>query len=185
MNDLQSTLAALAAVEGGETNSNAVLVGGDPDFKVGKYGIRRRRWKELSDAFGYSGADWRDETAQDRIAAEVLTRAYRELGDWERAAVAFRFGMPIARAVETPEPVEFDNWGHPEISKYVRQLRRSEPYDGPMVGRGGTRPTPRTQPRRRRAEDVVRNQLYAMRNAQRAGASDANEGGDDELAVDG
>ena len=172
MKDRDETLKALALVESVNRTSRSVLVGGTSDFKVGKYGILKSRWPELAASLGYAGASYRDEWAQDRIAGQVLERAYGQLGNWELTAIAFRFGMPLARQLlerNMVEPLDIEAAGYPEASQYLRHLRRGVPLEAPVVGRPRGEAAPPAAPRRAKSEDVVRRQLIAMRNANRRG----------------
>jgi hypothetical protein len=180
MSDLESTAKAIRKVESDENyeyQQNA-KVGSTYDRKVGAYGILQSRWEQLADAAGYSGAAWQSREVQDAIARQKLQRDYEELGDWTLAAVAFRYGTPVARKLKQQgvnDAAGVSHAGHKQIGTYLRALRKSSPQtDLSVVGRATGAPKA-APPARKQAERVVRNHLVAIRDQQRGrSVSDAN-----------
>jgi len=180
MNDLESTAAAIRTVESDNDyrRQQDARVGSGHDRKVGAYGILQSRFDALAEAAGYAGAAWESREVQDAIARQKLERDYEELGDWTLAAVAFRYGTPVARKLKQQgvnDAAGVSHAGHKQIGTYLRALRKSSPQtDLSVVGRATGAPQT-APPARKQAERVVRNHLVAMRDQQRGrSVSDAN-----------
>lgn len=191
MDNIEDTAKAIGMVESGGNYhyQTGARVDGTIQRKVGAYGIIESKIGLLAEAIGIPGADWRDPAVQDKIINEHLTRSYRELDSWDLAAVAFRYGMPLARHFKQHqllEPGDMENAGYKQAGLYVRQVRRGKPNrDMPVEGKltspdiavpqdqtmGDQIPTPN----RRRSEDIVRNTLTTMRNAQRQVVRNSNQ----------
>jgi len=173
---------ALEAIRTVESNQNyayqqKVRVGGEIATKVGAYGIIDKRWEQLTQAGGYAGADWRDPTAQDTIARQKLQRDYDELGSWEMAVIAFRFGSRAARQLQKAgyiEPKAIEDAGYKNIGQYFRDIQTKTVNERRRVdGQLEAAPeveTRGTTPKRKRSDDIVRNHLRAMLNAQNRAA---------------
>ena len=169
---------AMSAVRRLESNGNyraqqRVNINGLLDYKVGAYGIVQSKWAGLAASLGYMNAGWQDRKMQDIIAKEKLEHDYKELGSWELAVVSFRYGMPIARHLietENVEPEAIEMAGYEGIANYVRSARNFTKQDHPIEGKLRTGPVenePKSSPKLRRSESIVKNQLVSMRNAQR------------------
>ena len=189
MKNVKTTARGIKAVESASNYGyqQSVNVRGVPARKVGAYGMMEHRIPQIASAMGIDGADWRDPAVQDRIAEAALTRSYEELQDWNLAAVAFRFGMPLARYFKgrgVIEPGDMEVAGYGEAGKYVRNVRRNTPKtEQPISGeikvpgvaipeqRDGAGVERSSSPQRRGAEGVIRNQLIGLRNAQRVRSS--------------
>lgn len=174
MNDADTTVDAIGIVESGDDPNyqQDVVVGGQSDRKLGRYGILQSRWSGLTEAFGYPGGRWHDPALQRQVARRVIEGAYQELGDWTLSSVAFRFGMPVARRLAEAgavTPADIEAAGYTDIGQYVRALHRSEPAVRMRVsGRHPTTAKPQTvAPARKRSEDILRQRLIGMRNVER------------------
>lgn len=180
MENINDAAAAIRSVEssGDYQRQQRVRVNGQVDTKVGAYGLLESRFRSLATDLGYANANWQDRKMQDIIAKEKLTRDYKALGSWELAVVAFRFGQPVAqqfREMGYSEPKDIELAGYPDISTYVRTIRdngsaREQPVSGRLPEGPGPLAKKGPTPTRRRAEDIVRNQLVTQRNANRARA---------------
>ena len=183
MNDLASVAQAIRRVESGDDyrKQQQVAVRGQADRKVGAYGILQSRWDGLVAELGYGGGKWQDPAMQDRLAAEVLKRAYQQLDDWTLAAIAFRFGMPAARHLKEKgitTAKDLESVGLKAMGNYVRALESNSTKNLEMSvdGRPVDMKKPvRQSPTRKRGEDIIRGMLYEMRNAQRAGRTIGQE----------
>jgi hypothetical protein len=121
------------------------------------------------------------------IAKEKLTRDYKALGSWDLAIVAFRYGQPVAQQFKQngyAKPKDMELAGYPEIGDYMRTVEdNGSARDLPVSGRLPDGPGPLANkgpnPTRRRADDIVRNQLVTQRNADRARAKVQSEAIDD------
>lgn len=179
----------IAESGGNYHHQQAVRVGGTKQRKVGAYGIIESRMAELTEAMGLDGADWRDRAVQDRIAEEFLSRAYGELEDMNLSVVAFRYGMPLARALKqqgAKKAGDIEAAGYNQAGQYLRNVQRNKPV-GDMPVEGSLQPPEiaipgeQTQdgrsgtPNRRRAENIVRKNLVTMRNAQRRTVRNSNQ----------
>lgn len=173
MNDLESTAAAIRIVESEEDYHRVqqAKVGAEIDRKLGAYGILQSKWDTLAEAAGYAGASWESKSMQDAIARQKLERDYEELGDWTLAAVAFRYGTPVARRLKDQgvnDAAGVSHAGHQQIGDYLKALRSSSPQPNlSVVGRATGSPKPASSARKA-SERVVRNHLIAMRDQQRA-----------------
>lgn len=176
MQSIEDTMAAIASVESGNDPwfVQGVLVGNQRDRKVGRYGVLSSRWTQLTNDLGYAGARWDDMTAQDTIVRKVLTKLHDELDDWTLSAVAFRYGLPVARLLKDRgalNPAAIEAAGYEQVGTYVRSLGRNERMVGPVQGRATGTPTPGAPTTTgSRSEDIIRGHLVAMRNAQRSKA---------------
>lgn len=185
MRDARTTALGIKIAESGNNYQyqQRVQVGDRTAYKVGAYGFMDGRFAQLAEAMGMAGANWRDPTAQDKIAQEALGRSYQELEDWKLSVVAFRFGMPIARSFKersiTSAP-EMDAAGYSDIARYLRNVERNVPRtQQPITGSynvpDAAGPPERTtegvdrgvSPHRKRAEEIVRSHLVNLRNQQR------------------
>lgn len=182
MENIEQALDAIRTVEsdGNYRYQQRVNTSAGPDRKVGAYGILESRWRTLADSLGYVGARWQSKPAQDRIAKEKLERDYKELGDWNLAVVSFRYGLPAARALRDKQafaPADIKRLGMEQASEYLRAAQKAQPTP-PMPVEGTVRSSnPQANvhmakdvsPNRRRAEDIVRKQLYALRGKKTQG----------------
>ena len=181
MNNVEETAASVRMVESDDDYryQQDVSVGGENGQRLGAYGILASRWNELADAAGIGGATWTDRGAQDRIAREKLTRSYEALGDWTMAAVSFRYGLNIAQALTdrgATDPVSVAHAGYEDIANYMRALRDGIPQpESPVTGTLQSTKTQKTNPKRKRADDIIRKQLVGLRNAQRGVANGSDE----------
>ena len=181
MNNVEETAASVRMVETDDDYryQQDVSVGGEAEQRLGAYGILASRWGELADAAGIGGATWNDRGAQDRIAREKLNRSYEVLGDWTMAAVSFRYGLNIAQALTdrgATDPVSVEQAGHKDIANYMRALRDGIPQpESPVTGTLQSTKTQKTNPKRKRADDIIRKQLVGLRNAQRGVANGSDE----------
>lgn len=176
MQTIEEAMEAVRTVESDRdyTRQQMVSVAGSTDTKLGAYGILKSKWAQLAADSGYAGADWHDPKAQDVIAREKLQRDYEQLGSWEMAALAFRYGTQAARALSKAgyiEPKSIEDAGYKNMGKYVRALRAQQPQtDAPVEGRL-VEPVKKSaisaSPTNNRAEDIIRQQLRAMHNAQK------------------
>ena len=173
-----ATMNAIRQVEsqGNYGFQRSVRVGPNTDRKVGAYGIMESKWAQIADTLGYSGADWRDPHIQDSIISDLIQRHYKELGSWELAAVALRFGGQVARALNDKgftEPSAMEQAGLEDIGQYVRDIRSRTPrMDSPVAGNLSTEPNQLTRsPQTQQAKNIMRTQVIAMRDAQRKGVS--------------
>ncbi len=174
MNDIEAAAAGIRGVEsrGDYSYQQDVSADGGRDRKIGAYGIIQSKWPALVNSLGYTGADWQDRKMQDVVAKEALQRHYENLGTWELAVVAFRFGAPIARYLKEkgyvePEAMEAD--GQARIAEYVRSVRRNDTRtQQPVEGRLKP-PDPQAQnsPQLDRSQSIIRDRLIGMRNANR------------------
>jgi hypothetical protein len=175
MEDVDQIAAAIRKVESADDYRHQVVadIGGKPVRKIGAYGIRQDRWVELTQAAALAGADWNDRAAQDAIARRKLMHDYEQLGDWALVGVAFRFGLNAAVALRDAgytNPGSIEKAGYPEIATYMRALKDGQPMpDQPVTGKLNTKTTTADAPNptATRAQDIVRRQLYALRNRQR------------------
>lgn len=175
MDSKEAALSGIRIVESGGQYGyqRAVKVGGTRDRKVGAYGVLESKWPVIAETLGYQGADWRDPQVQDTLVGELLEMHYRELGSWELAAVAIRFGGKAARGLKNKgyiEPQSVSQAGFSGIADHMRALRSSTPQlDSPVIGEMPQKGTESlgTNPSRVKAESVVRNQVLAMRDSQR------------------
>jgi len=191
--------AALNAIRTVESNGQygyqrAVKVGGSRDRKVGAYGVLESKWPAIAERLGYQGADWRDPQVQDTIVGELLESHYRELGSWELAAVALRFGGKAARGLKGQgyiEPQSVSQAGFSGIADHMRALRGNTPQiESPVIGQAPQEDPKNlgTNPSRVKAESVVRNQVLAMRDSQRktmAAEVEAEPEVEEEVLTDG
>jgi len=196
---MDSKDAALSAIRVVESNGQygyqrAVKVGGSHDRKVGAYGVLESKWPAIAERLGYGGADWRDPQVQDTIIGELLESHYRELGSWELAAVALRFGGKAARGLQKQgyiEPQSVNQAGFSGIADHMRALRGNTPQvESPVIGQMPQEDPKNlgTNPSRVKAESVVRNQVLAMRDSQRktmATELEAEEVVEEEVVTDG
>jgi len=175
---MDSKEAALSSIRIVESNGQygyqrAVKVGGTRDRKVGAYGVLESKWPAIADRLGYGGANWRDPQVQDTIIGELLETHYKELGSWELAAVALRFGGKAARGLKAQgyiEPQSVNQAGFSGIADHMRALRGNTPQpESPVIGQMPQEGQENlgTNPSRVKAESVVRNQVLAMRDSQR------------------
>jgi hypothetical protein len=190
MDYLVDTAQAIGLVESGGNYryQTAARIDGRAERKVGAYGIVESKIGLLAEAMGIPGADWRDPAVQDKMVKEHLRRSFQELDSWDLSAIAFRYGMPIARYFKAngiTEPGDMEAAGYKQQGEYLRSVRRKRPNknmpvegkltspdiavpkDQTVDGRGAT-------PNRRRAENIVRQRLVMMRNAQRRGLDNLN-----------
>lgn len=176
MDDIDKVLQTLRTVESNDDYryQRPVDVGGVPDRKIGAYGILASKWAQLADAAGIRGASWNDRGAQDYIARLKLTQDYQSLGDWNLAAISFRFGAKVAMALrerKLSEPASIEMAGAPEIADYMRRLKESRPSpELPVTGKLTTGKTPQPEtanPTKMRADDILRKHLYLMRDSQK------------------
>jgi len=186
LGDIDIVAGAIRTVEsdGDYNHQRLTSIGGERHRQVGAYGFVDKRWVELAAAAGYPGANWRDPTAQDRIAKAKLQRDFDKYGDWEAVAIAFRFGGATAKAYK-------DGRGfaqREEVEGYARKVRKLIPDTERRITGSMT---PQTEQRQNhtltRAESVIRDQLVTMRDAQRKGAPDGSneniiEGGNQGMA---
>jgi len=191
MDGAEATLNAIRAVESGEDYNfqRAVSVGGERDRKVGAYGVLESKWPAVAESLGYAGADWRDPTVQDNIMRRLLERHYEQLGSWELAATALRFGGKTARALSENgyiEPQAIGQAGLENVAQYMRDLRTRTPkMDSPVAGNLSPEPNQLgTSPNRVRSENIVRKNIVAMRDAQRKRGVSEN-GSDSEVEPSG
>lgn len=158
-------------------------INGQRELRVGAYGIRRSRWAQLAAAAGIPDADWRDPYAQDLVAKSKLIRDHQEFQDWTLAALAFRFGTKmVRRMVETAKTSaeDLDMVGLKEQAEYMRRIvntvnggNNAEPF--PATGTTPRKPADANKSAtRRRADDIVRSHLIALRNSQRKSLARAN-----------
>lgn len=175
MDSKETALNAIRVVESDNQYGyqRAVKVGGTRDRKVGAYGVLESKWPAIAETLGYGGADWRDPQVQDTLVGELLEMHYKELGSWELAAVALRFGGKAARGLKDRgyiEPQSVSQAGFSGVADHMRALRSNTPApESPVIGQ---MPQPGqenlgTNPSRVKAESVVRNQVLAMRDSQR------------------
>lgn len=180
MNNIDEALLALRTVES-DNNYNRqqrVRVGGSEDTKLGAYGILKSKWGRLTEVNGYAGADWRDPRAQESVVRAKLQRDYEELGSWSMAALAFRYGTQAARALSDAgylEPKAIEEAGQVKMGEYMRSLRDVTPNTEMQVQGQLTQDTSgeakNASPTNKRAEDIVRQQLRALHNAQKRNPS--------------
>jgi len=195
MEDLEAVAARIRAIESEDDYryQQAFTSRDGNDYKVGAYGMRLSAFKQLADAAGIPQARWQDKGAQDYVAKEKLRRDYERLGSWDMAVVAFRFGTRAAEALTqrgytTPEGIEAA--GQKEIAEYLRGAKANEAQKRRKVtGRTGARTATKTNPKGTRAQEVVRKQLYGLRNQQRrtgvmedGGNEDVQQGGDTNIS---
>ncbi len=175
MNTLEEAAQAIRIVESDDDYryQQAVSIGGTSTRRLGAYGIVSDRWEALAQAAGIPGADWNDRAAQDYIARKKLQNSYERYGDWDVAAISFRFGDKAAAALSErgmTDPASIEAAGYKDIANYLRNIKKSTPMTDQSVsgsiGQPGTTQQ-KTNPTRRRADEIVRNQLVAMRNAGR------------------
>ena len=174
MNNVEDALNAIRVVE---SNSDyqlqqSVKVGDGQDRKLGAYGILQSKWGGFAASMGYTGANWRDTAMQDKMARSKLERDYGELGDWTLAVVSFRFGLGAARAMKEANymrAADVENAGEKQIGQYMRDIENTVPKtERPVMPAppSSSQATPQ-DPTLRRSEDIVRRQLYGLRNQQR------------------
>jgi hypothetical protein len=183
MNTIEEALQALRVVEsnGTYTRQQRVRVGGSEDTKLGAYGILKSKWQALAAASGYAGANWRDPQAQDSIARKKLERDYEELGSWDMAALAFRYGTQAARALSNVgyiEPKSVEDAGYPKMGAYMRALREQSPQpnmsvEGQLNSPSG-KVTRSASPSDKRSEDIIRQHLRSLLNAQQSASAIAD-----------
>jgi hypothetical protein len=173
MNTVEDALSAIRTVESDSDykRQQSVKVGEKRDRKLGAYGILESKWGGFAASMGYTGADWRDPTMQDKMARAKLERDYDELGDWTLAVVSFRFGLGAARAMKEANyfrAADVEMAGEKQIGRYMRDIDKTLPKtDRPVMPTPpSSKPAPQ-DPTLRRSEDVVRRHLYGMRNQQR------------------
>ena len=202
MDGLEKAAAAIRQMESANDYSRQqdIRANGSRDRKVGAYGLLESRWDALSTSLGYTGARWQDRKAQDVIAKEKLRRDYEATGSWELAIVAFRYGRQVAmhfKEQDIHQPKDMENAGYTTIGRYLRDTRRgvSDPeqtvegtirdLEYPKGPNDGNVPEPQTQasPDRKRSEDIVRNKLVGMRDAQKRRG--VTNGDDSEQQQDG
>lgn len=180
MNNIEEALQSIRTVEsdGNYTRQQRVRVGGSEDTKVGAYGILESKWQRLAEVQGYAGANWRDPRAQDSIVRAKLQRDYEELGSWTMAALAFRYGTQAARALSNAgyiEPKDIEDAGQVKMGEYMRSLRDVTPATNMRVEGQLELPArsaaKNASPANKRAEDIVRQQLRALHNAQKRNPS--------------
>jgi len=173
VDDIDIVAGAIRTVESGDDYKNQRLtsIDGERHRKVGAYGFMDRRWVELSEAAGFPGADWRDPTAQDRVAKAKMQRDFDRFGDWEAVAIAFRYGADTARAY-------MDGRGfkqRKEVEGYVRNVRKLIPdTERPVTGSLTPQAKRNQNHRLTQAEKVIRDRLVSMRDNQRKGAPDGS-----------
>ena len=184
MQDAAQVAAAIRMVESKDDygHQQKANIGGEYEWKVGAYGFVGSRWQQLTEAAGLAGANWQDNGAQDYIAREVINRHYKELGDWGMTGLAFRYGLPAAKALLDAgytNPQAIEQAGYPEMAGYLRSLQDGQPRpDMPVSGTVSTNAArQQSNPTGTRAQNIVRQQLYALRNAQRGvnSGSQSNE----------
>lgn len=174
METVDQAMEALRRVESADDYryQQAVSTNSAPDRKVGAYGILESRWSDLVEGIGYSGAHWQSRAMQDRVAKEKLKRDYQTLQNWDLAAVSFRFGMPVAKAMldaGTTEPRDFEQAGYKEVGQYMRAVRKATPMtEMPVSGRvkplGQDQGVRSSNPTQNKAQGIVRNHLTNMRD---------------------
>jgi hypothetical protein len=192
IDNITNAAAAIRSVEssGDYQRQQRVRVNGQVDNKVGAYGLLESRFRTLATDLGYAKASWQDRKMQDMIAKEKLTRDYKALGSWDLAVIAFRYGQPVAQQFKQKgyvKPKDMELAGYPDISNYMRAVESNSSASGmPVSGRLPDGPGPLAKkgpnPTRRRAEDIVRNQLVTQRNADRARAKVQPEAEDSAIA---
>lgn len=190
MNELKDTAHGIRMAETGGNYNNQIMVrvDGTKQRKVGAYGMLESKIGPLVEALGIPGADWHDRAVQDQIVNEYLTRAYKELENWDLAAVAWRYGMNLARHLKANNkttPADIEDAGYKSQGKYLRGVQtnrpvRDVPLEGKLMAPQAAEPaadTPdgrKSTPHRRRSEDIVRSALVGMRNAQRGSVRPSN-----------
>ena len=180
--EIQALAAALRVTETGNNYAYQQLtsIGGTPHRRVGAYGFVEKRWGELTEAAGIPGADWRDRTAQDKIAREALRQNYERYGNWRAAVVAFRFGGKAAEAYVSGQ----DFTGRKDIDTYVSSVRAVEPnVGGPVKGILDADDGGREAQTLTRAQSVIRDRLVMMRDNQtnEMGMEEVSDGSNEEL----
>ena len=174
MNSIEEALEAVRLAESQKNYAyqQRVKIGGEVDTKLGAYGILKSKWVGLTQAAGYAGADWRDPRAQDSIARAKLQKDYDELGSWEMAALAFRYGSRAARGMMDAgyiEPKSIEDAGYKGMGQYLRTIRSQTPPPEPMSVEGTLNPQQemkKASPDGTRAENIIRQHLRTMLNAQ-------------------
>ncbi len=171
MNGLEGAAAGIRAVEsrGDYSYQQDFSADGARDRKIGAYGIVQSKWDGLVESLGYAGAKWDDRKMQDMVANKALQKHYDNLGSWELATIAFRFGTPVAQYFKDKgytEPKDMEADGYGSIANYVRSVRRSDTrIEQPVEGRLGKQEQPSVSPQLTKAQGVIRNNLVMMRNA--------------------
>lgn len=187
MNDIDAAASGIRAVEsrGDYRYQQDFTADGARDRKVGAYGIVQSKWPTLTESLGYRGAQWQDPKMQDVIAKEALKRHYEQLGSWELAVVAFRFGSPVAQFLKESgytEPESMESSGYGNVANYVRSVRRSETrIEQPVEGRlKPPEQDPTKSPQLDRAQSIIRDRLVGMRNANR-NAKEVSDGSNEDI----
>jgi murein DD-endopeptidase MepM/ murein hydrolase activator NlpD len=70
------------------------------DNARGAYQIMSKNWSSWSAAAGIPGADWRNRSAQDKVAAHMMGQLYEQFRDWDLVAVAWYAGGSNARTLQ-------------------------------------------------------------------------------------
>ena len=91
---------------------------------LGAYGILDENWQAWANRAGLQGSDWRDPSAQDRVAATRAQELFDAYGSWDMAAIAWIGGTEsvrkiIQRGYDGPQSVQ-----NQEIRDYLDGFQR-------------------------------------------------------------
>lgn len=100
--DLKTFMAATRRLESGSFEGNYSAQGRvipSGNRALGAYQIMSHLWDYMASRAGYSGANWRDNSIQDKVAAHQMRSYYDALKNWQLVAVAWYAGGSRAKKV--------------------------------------------------------------------------------------
>ena len=119
MASLATILAGIRRAESGSFKGNYAAEG--PRLSQGRprgaYGILDRNWDRFAAQAGVPGANWRDKSAQDRVAATMIQSYYERYGSWNAAVAAWVGGPRSADSI-----MRKGHTTNPQIARYVQSV---------------------------------------------------------------
>jgi murein DD-endopeptidase MepM/ murein hydrolase activator NlpD len=101
MTDLNSFMAAVRYAKSGSWEGDYHQVERLPDGRrvIGAYGILENQWSNMAAYAGLEGADWRNRSAQDYVAGQIMGRYQQQYGSWDLVAAAWMGGAISANRI--------------------------------------------------------------------------------------
>lgn len=137
--ELATFMAATRRLESGSYEGNYIAQGRflakQQDRALGAYQIMSKNWKSWSSAAGIPGSNWRDPSAQDRVAAHMMNRYYAQFQNWQLVATAWYSGASRAQRV-------YDRYGSGATNAQIKATLGGAiaDYAGKIAGYAGEAP---------------------------------------------